>query len=344
MAAEDRAQDASVALRALADALWEDPTEFGFFQAVRLLERLNPGRAPVGRFVDPADEVVRFSVPPVIRFPPSEIASLEQEEDGRARMAVTFMGLTGPTGVLPYEYTLLVAQRARARDGALAAFLNLFHHRILSLFHRAWEKHRFTIAYEQADRGQLTRHLLDLIGMGMDAARARAPLVEDALVFYAGLLGLRPRGATALEQLIADFFGVPAQVEQFVGAWYPLPRRDQCALGEDDGISNRLGVGSVIGDEIWDQQSRVRIRLGPLARSQYESFLPGGDAFEELRRLTRFFSRDELEFEVQLVLARDDVPGVVLGPEDDGAQPLGWMTWIRTVPLTRDADETIFAL
>src|SRR5690606_25703824 len=110
---------------------------------------------------------------------------------------------------------------------------------------------------------------------------ARAPLVEDALVFYAGLLGLRPRGATALEQLIADFFGVPAQVEQFVGAWYPLPRRDQCALGEDDGISNRLGVGSVIGDEIWDQQSRVRIRLGPLARSQYESFLPGGDAFEE---------------------------------------------------------------
>lgn len=344
MAAQDREQDAGLALRELADALWEDPTEFGFFQAVRLLERLNPDRAPVGRFVDPSQEVVRFTVPPVLRFPPSEIASLDEEEDGRARMAVNFMGLTGPSGVLPHEYTLLVAQRVRARDGALVAFLDLFHHRILSLFHRAWEKHRFTTTYEKGEGDYLAQHLLDLIGMGMDAARARAPLAEESLAFYAGLFALRPRGAAALEQLIADYFGVPAQIEQFVGAWYPIPRRDQCALGEDDSISTRLGVGSVIGDEIWNHQCRVRIRLGPLTRPQFESFLPGGSGFEELRRLTRFYSRDELEFEVQLVLARDDVPGLVLGSAEGGAQPLGWMTWIRTVPRTRDADETIFAL
>ncbi len=37
------------------------PYEFEFFQAVRLLERMLPNRAPVGRFVSPGREVVRFS-------------------------------------------------------------------------------------------------------------------------------------------------------------------------------------------------------------------------------------------------------------------------------------------
>lgn len=339
--------DAGIGSLALVErALREEPYSFSFFQAVRLLEKLNPERAPVGRFVDPDAEVARFSVPPSLAFPPSEIHALELDEAGAApaEMAVNFMGLTGPQGVLPYHYTLLVAERSRARDDTLRDFLDLFHHRMISLFYRAWEKHRFTVAYERGESDRLTEHLLDLVGVGLETLRGRLGVPDEALAFYAGLLSLPPRGAVALEQLIEDFFDVPASVEQFVGGWYPLPLRDQCALGDGAGASAQLGLGAVAGDEIWDQQARVRIRLGPMPRARYEEFLPTGAAHERLRALVRFFGHDQFDFEVQLALSADEVPGLVLGADDGEPQRLGWSTWIRTRPLERDADETVLAL
>ncbi len=327
-------------LRHLEAALREEPTSFGFFQAVRLLERLRRERAPVGRYADPADEGVRFTVNPRISFPPSEIHGLDLREDGPARMSINFMGLIGAQGVLPYNYSLMVTERLRARDTALAAFLDMFHHRAISLFYRAWERHRVAVAYEKGE-DPLRVHLLDLVGMGLEANQNLLGVEDDVLAFYAGLLAPQPRSALALQQLLEDFFEVPAEIEQFIGGWYPLAQHDQCAVGEERGASTQLGLGAVAGDEIWDNQMRVRIRLGPLSRTQYDQFLPGGSAHQPLRALVRFFSHDSFDFEVQLVLARDDVPGCVLGAEE---QPLGWSTWIRTRDLTRDADETILNL
>lgn len=327
---------------ALLAELRERPGSFDFFQAVRLLQRLQPERDPVGYFGDPAREAVRFSVPPSIAFPSSTVQSLEAQEEQAASMEVNFLGLTGPQGVLPHHYTLLAAERRRAKDTALTAFLDLFHHRLLSLFYRAWEKHRFAVLYENDRTDPLREHLLDLVGMGPSAFRERLPFSDDALVYYAGLLVPQTRGAVALQQLLEDYFEVPVEVEQFVGGWYRLPPSEQCALGEEESASSRLGQGAVAGDEVWDQQAKIRIRLGPLERAQYDAFLPTGSAYESLRALVRFYSHDQFETEVQLVLREDDVPGYVLGAETP--QPLGWASWIRTAPLGRDADDTLLRL
>lgn len=356
MASESRVEGAAVAAAATAGragpprelagleaALRRSPTAFDFFQAVRTLERLRPGRAAIGEFVDPAAEVVRFTVNPSISFPPAEIHALELPESGPARMSVNFFGLTGPLGVLPYQYTLLLAERLRARDTAPAAFFDLFHHRIISLFYRAWEKNRFTVCYEKQRADRVSEHLLDLIGEPQPAAEG-AVRSREALLFYAGLLGPEPRGAIALEQLLEDMFDTQVEVQQFVGGWFPLGGADQCALGAEDDASSQLGLGAVAGDEVWDQQARVRIRIGPLDARRYTGFLPGGEAHARLRELVRFFSRDAFDFEVQLVLARDDVPPCVLGDDAHAPQPLGWSTWMRTEPFTRDADETVLTL
>jgi len=98
----------------------------------------------------------------------------------------------------------------------------------------------------------------------------------------------------------------------------------------------------VLGDAVWDQQSRVRIRIGPLPRSRYDQFLPGGSAYRELQGVTRFFSGDSVDFELQLILARHDVPSCVVG--EDQAVPLGWGTWLRTQPLDRDPDDTVLTI
>ena len=331
--------------RAALDALLrDDPNAVEFFQAVRLLERLYPDRAPVGGFGDPAQEVARFTVPPNIGFPASEIQSLDLDADGPTRVAVNFLGLSGPLGVLPYAYTLAVGERARQRDTALRDFLDLFHHRLVSLFYRAWEKHRFTVAHERARRDPLAAHVADLIGLGTGGLQDRLAVLDESLLFYSGLLASHRRSAIGLEQLVADYFDVPATVEQFVGEWYPLHGGDQCALDhERPADSARLGMGAVVGDEVWDQQARVRLRLGPLTRAQYDDFLPGGSALPRLRELVRLYADDQLDVDVQLVLARAAVPACVLDPLR-GALPLGWTTWLCTAPATADADDTVLAL
>lgn len=331
-------------LEAAERVLGGEPAGFGFFQAVRLLERLRPGRARVGRFADPADEVVRFSVHPSVAFPTGEVHGLALAAEGPARMAVNFMGLTGPQGVLPLHYTLLVRQRNRAKDEAAGEFLDLFHHRALSLFYRAWEKARVAVAAERGEDDAPRRHLLDATGEGPGAGGPRtAP--EEALVFYAGLFAPPTRGAVALEQLLGEVFGVPARVEQFVGGWYPLAAAEQCRLGEDgEDASDQVGLGAVVGDEVWHPQSGIRIRLGPLSKREYDRFLPTGAAWPLLRRLLRFYTHDQFECEVRLVLARDEVPPCVVGAEEGAAQPLGWSTWATTRPFARDAEDTLLRL
>ena len=120
---------------------------------------------------------------------------------------------------------------------------------------------------------------------------------------------------------------------------------ERTALNAEDKFSaSPLGMGAVAGDEVWDQGARARIKLGPLTLSQYLDFLPTGSAFPALKGLTRFFSNDEIDFEVQLVLARSEVPTCELGSEGDDSPQLGWVSWVRSAPLGRDPEDTILAL
>ncbi len=340
----------------LARLLDEEPRSFGFFQAVRLLQLMHPDRAAVGGFADPRDELLRFRAHTSLAFPATEIEELDAPAGAHAprEMSVNFMGLVGPQGVLPVHYTLLAAERARERDTAMRDFLDIFNHRVISLFYRAWEKNRFTVAYERslasddatAAGDPVLRHARDLVGAGTDGLRGRAGVDDETLAYFGGLLGLHSRSAVGLEQLVSDYFDVPARVEQFVGAWYPIDVSTQCEIGDESSISSALGLGAVVGDEVWDQQSRIRIRVGPLARERYDEFLPGGRAHDELRSLARLYCDDEIDVELQLVLAREDVPVCVLGADtdEDGIAPLGWCTWLRTGSMDRDPDETVLTL
>jgi type VI secretion system protein ImpH len=319
-----------------------NPGSFSFFQAVRILEAISQDHSSVGGEEGPEREAVRFSAHPSIAFPPTEIEELESVGGGASKMTVNFMGLIGPQGVLPLDYTTLTDERVRVRDTALRDFLDIFQHRIISLFYRAWLKQRFLEQRERGEEDDLTTHLLDLAGLGLPSQRGLPDLAVEALAGYVGLLGAQPRSAIALEQILSDYFRVPASVEQFVGEWYGLRARDQFEIGDETRVSSQLGMGALAGDEIWDPQSRVRVKLGPLDRAQYDALLPGGSAYASLQTLLRFFSHGEHEFEVQLVLDEAEVPALHLGSDD--SERLGWTTWLRTKRPTRPADQTIFRI
>jgi len=328
--------------------LREHPFGFNFFQAVRLLGQILSDRQPVGQFSSPRTEVVRFGTGADFGFPPSQIAGLDWPgpvgTPGQPLMRVNFMGLTGPHGLLPLYYSALVRERLRARDSSLREFLDIFNHRAISLFYQAWEKFRFTVAYERGDDDRLSPHLLDLLGLGTPGLQDRQQVPDEALVFRCGLVAAQARSAAALRLLLMDYFEVPVEIEQFVGAWHPLEIDTQCRVGETQSYSEQLGVGAVVGDEIWDQQSTVRIRLGPLTLEQYRDFLPDGSAHAPLRALVRFFAGNELDFEVQLVLRKEETPACELGSEGQAGPRLGWLTWAKTAPKAEDPDDSILRI
>jgi type VI secretion system protein ImpH len=314
------------------DLLFSDPNSFDFFQAVRLLELLAPDRSPVGDFAHPRHEVVRFSVNASLAFPASAIQRLKPGEPERpAAMDVNFMGLVGPLGLLPNYYTELVAERTRVHDTALASFLNIFHHRIISLFYRAWERTHFNIGYEREGSDAMTSRLLDFVGLGLPALQSRQVIRDESILYYSGLFGLSSRSALALESILSDYFDVPVEIEQFVGVWRSLVEADQCCFDLGPGECRQVGFGAVVGDEIWDRQSRAQIRIGPLDAKRYRDFLPDGTCFKPLQALARFYSGYDVEYEVQLILKQEQVPACELGDELGNTQ-LGWFTWMKSKP------------
>ena len=328
----------------LGAALLDDANSFEFFQAISLLQRLRPERRPVGGFSSPEDEVAHFKVNQRLGFPASQIQTLEAEDDAPAELLLNFMGLTGPLGVLPYTYSELILERARAKDHSLAAFLDIFNHRAISLFYRAWQKSRFPVTYSSGKHDLFTRYLLDLVGLGTNGLRDRQEIEDEALLHYVSLVAMQGRSATALEQIIGDYFEVPVAVEEFTGAWYGLDRSTQCAMTEDESPSGQVGIGAVVGDAVWDRQGRVRIRIGPLKMARYTDFLPQGSAYAALRAITRFFSNQCLDFELQLVLNRNQVPRIELDFDSEQPARLGWVSWAKTAPLADDPDDTILTL
>ena len=331
---------------AVGEKLRREPFRFDFFQAVRLLETIFPDHTPVGRFAHPSSEVARFGAHNSLAFPASQIQSMDwpENKDDAPKMTVNFMGLTGPEGTLPNPYTSLVIERTRASDGSLRDFLDLFNHRFISLFYRAWRKCRLDVSAERDERDRFSRHLLSLLGLGTDALQDRLAVPDDSLIYYSGLLAQHPRSAQALSQILADYFAIPVKIEQFSGAWYRLDPSTQCCFSDGNNDSECLGLGAVVGDEVWNQQSKIRIILGPLSLDKYLEFLPDGSNWEPLCSWVSFFSNDELDFEAKLILERGQVPPCELGAEDASRPQLGWVSWLKSKSMERDPDETVLAI
>ena len=342
----------------LGEALVAHGYDFEFFQAVRLLARIFAERKPVGSTARPEEEFVRFGQLGNSRdanetrlsmaFPASAVHAIERvlDSEGPSRMTVAFFGLAGTQGVLPLWYTEWMIARLAAKDDSLAAFFDLFNHRLISLFYRAWEKHRPPVLYElAAARGQqpdlFTEYLFDLIGMGTGGLRGRMRIGDESLLRYAGLIAQRPMSAASLRGILRDYFAIPVEIDQCIGNWYELENADCCYLAPDE-QRNQLGKAAFLGDEVWDQQSLFRIRIGPLGLEQFLEFLPNDAAMAKLVELTTFLAGQAMTFDVQVLLRAEDVPYARLADDGDDAPRLGWIGWLKTADFSAAADDAVF--
>ncbi len=309
--------------------LAEEFYRFSFFQAVHLLELLGPEKTPLGTALSPADEAVRFRSGSGFIFPASDISGFRRGEEGSSEMEVAFMGLIGPNGVLPDWYNDFAMVRTRQKDDTFAAFLDMFNHRFISLFYLAWKKYRLTVTNLADARDRISRVLLSLIGLGTEGLAGGIGLPAESFIFYSGLLSRQVPSAVALESVLSYFSGVEAEVCQFVDRVIPLAPEECTRLGAMNG---ELGVNAVCGSEVWENQTKLRLDLGPMGFDSYLRLLPTGDLFRPVASLVRYVAGIEFDFDFRLILRREEVFPCRLGGMESPLSPkLGWTTWL-TIP------------
>lgn len=313
-----------------------------FFHLCRLLDTAYVDLPRLGTSLLPSEDVVRFSQEPSLAFPPVTIPRFKAKGEARAgRVFVNFMGLLGPHGPLPLHFTEFARDRERnAGDSTAARFFDLFNHRMISLFYRAWCVNQMPASADRAGCDRYTIYVGSLFGLGMPSLVNRDPLPDSAKLHYAGRLGHSTRNAEGLEAIISGYFRVPARVIEFIGRWLDLPEQYWCRIGSRSD-SARLGAGAVAGRRVWDVQSCIRIQLGPMGFDDYCRLLPGGPSQKRLTAWVRNYAGMELDFEVQLILRQAEIPRIRLGGDRSSGSRLGWTTWLCASPMERDGDDLV---
>jgi type VI secretion system protein ImpH len=330
-------------LAALFAALASAPREHDFFAVLRHVESLRPQLPRIGTALRPSQETMRLGQDPELSFAPAALESFVVAGGRSApRLGVRLFGLLGPQGPMPLHFTEYVRERLRFRgDATLVRFLDVFHHRLLSLFYRTWAQAQPAVHHDRPASDRFAAWLGATYG-GEDAATTARALPETARLFQAGLLGARSRHPEGLEKLLRQYFRIPARIEQHVATWLTLAGEDRGRLGFSRSRPERihaalprLGVSATSGSKWRDRQFKFRVALGPLTLAQYHDFLPGGATWLRLREWVQHYAGLDLRWDVELMLAREHVPEPRLGR----ATLLGVSTWLGGGGRDRDRSD-----
>ena len=311
--------------------------EFEFFQLVDMLQRLNPEAVPIGHQGPTAKEIVRLRPELSLNFPTGDVADMGQIAGtdalpDRYRLTACFLGLYGTVTPLPIHYTedLLLNDR---EDETSRAFLDLFHHRLLSLFFRTWTKYRYHMLFQSGGRDAFSGYMLALVGLGTQGLQDRLAVEKVRTIRFAGLMTQQPRSAVGLEGFLRDYFdGLPASIEQCVGRWLSLADDDYNAIGMGNCT---LGNDLIVGQRVYDRTGKFCLSVGPVDFETYKRFLPVGDAYKETDQIIRLYLIDWLDYEIEVKLIGEEVPPLLVG-EGDKAARLGWTSWV----VSRPTDDT----
>lgn len=317
-------------------ALASTPHAFGYFSVLRRLECLYPSRPRLGQATRATDVPVRLTQEASLDFAPSTLTAFRAgSADTPHRLEVAFLGLFGPNGPLPIHLTEYARERQRHfSDRTFLDFANVFHHRSLELFYRAWAATQPTVSLDRPDSDRFAAYVASLIGIGMPELRDRDALPDLAKLHYAGQFACQSRHPDGLSDVVRDFFRLPARIDEIVGEWLVLPPEGRCRLGESANTGT-LGQTVVIGAEVWSRQHKFRLVLGPLGYQDYLRFLPIGGSLASLVAMVRNYAGDQYSWDLNLVLRREEVPAARLGVLGH----LGWTTWLHTAERKADADD-----
>ena len=307
--------------------LTQEGCQFSFLQVIRLLRLA--GHLPYSP-EDPTHAVsrkrtVKIRPQNALAFPASDVASVEKTGGSDETFVVdaTFMGLYGASSPLPTFYTEDLIFQELADESVARDFLDIFNHRLFTLFFECCMKYRLFFSVCEEQNRKTVEKLFCLLGLGESSHRRQLPQAYP-LIRYCGILSQHPRSAWGLETMLSDAFGPePVAVRQCCRRRVNISLQDRFYLG---GKGCTLGEDSVVGEQMEDHTGKFRILIGPVSFTRFQQFLPGNPENKRMDLMTRFYLQDPLEYDMELILKKDETTTVLPGGE--AASRLGLDTWI----------------
>jgi type VI secretion system protein ImpH len=312
------------------------PETMGFFELLRRLER---DQLRFGRSGGPSKEPARLGQRARLTFGTRDVAGFHP---GRPpRVDVEVLGLLGPEGALPLHITRWVMGRLSDRwftEGSDAAsdttfldFCNLLQHRMMALYWRGWADARPEVQIEHGPAGRVQAMVEALAGVALPGTKPKVPDAQTRLKLrHATALGRQVHSVERLTAYLGDVLEAPVSIVEFLGTWTEIPPRLQSRLGQQHA---QLGRSAVVGARSFQRQTLVELRVGPLPLTRFTEFLADPSLTARLRHAIRHAMGREMEFNLRLVLAKDDIPDTRLGHSQ-----LGRTTWLAP-KRQQDADD-----
>jgi type VI secretion system protein ImpH len=311
---------------------------FDFFELLRRLEQRSGLFGHSGR---PDREPARLGQHVRLAFSARDLVQF-READGEtpARVTVANLGLLGPEGPMPLHLTRWVLDRLSQRwfagtdaqltsDTTFVDFVNILQHRMISLYYRAWADAHPAVQVERAVGGRVRAMLEAMAGIGLPGTQDAD--LDTVKLRQAASLASQVDGPERLTLFLAEAFKVPVQIREFIAAWITVPTGLQTRLAT---AYAGLGRGATIGPRVFNRQSRIELRVGPLGYEDFKAFLPGGQRLKLFKQAVRDMIGESLDVDLRIVLAREAVP-----PPRIGSAQLGRTTWLARPAERGDADD-----
>lgn len=304
-----------------AERLQDEPWRFDFYAVMRRLERSFPDRGRIGDVPARRDEYVALGEQAFLDFAASTIAEAGRDGQGRLRLFVKFLGLLGPQGALPLATTEESYHWQLARDDAFPRFLDIFNHRFLQLFYRAWADSRPVAQHDRPERDRFAAYVGSQIGLGSAPYLNRDSVPDAEKLAHAGLIGAQAKSASRLRGLLAGLFKAQVEIEQFVGMRLVFDPADRTRLGSRHCT---LGGDALLGASVYSVEDKFRVCIVARDLEEFSRFLPSGDRCEKLADAVFFHLGESFEWDVELALPVGQVKPAQLGQFGQ----LGWTSWM----------------
>ena len=296
----------------LIEDVFENAPKYEFYQVLRLLESGWYGHGQVGKGLD---KWLRMRPAPEISFPAADVRRCNFDDNGQVDLELNFMGLYGVDAPVPHYITEYIARDDESSE-AMRAFLDVFSHRIYSLFYQSWKKYRPFVDLDSEDSAYLD-YVIALSGETLNDN-------DKVELGFAGTMGSRVRNGTSLGGMLSEYMGdVPAKVKEFVPRWVKID--SESFVGGEGHQAMELGDNTILGDEVLDISGKIDIRIGPMEVTEVKNMLPGRPDAIELGNLIQRYLDPTLDFDLVLIVKPSSVLGMQLGSDD---VMLGWSTWV----------------
>lgn len=334
----------------LTEQLVDEPFRFNFYQAVRAIEYAancqnhgnNAVSAPLSLKAPPSREFLRFTTQPKLSFSPADINTIKQASIAENSplpnqppsqlqwlMEVTFMGLGGSQGVMPFYFSEAILKQLKLKNTGLRDFFDIFNHRAITMFYKAWSKYQIGSSYEthkvrgQQEKDDITHALLSLIGLGQSTLQYRQPYGDESLIPLSGLLSRDTCTASGLAGMIKHLFDLSVEIKQFTGSYSELTDDIVTKLGSQN---NALGYTTFLGSKCHHSAGKFTVAITPRNAEEHAALAPGAPLIRSLMSFIRTAAGPELEFDIEVTQTDEQIPCAQLLMSDTYQPTLGWNT------------------